>query len=358
LRSGEYLNVNEWIGSTNGSMKLMMTQTGKLVLYTIETYDSWITLQNGRISSVNSDFTAVYELSNVGMPDNLGKMGYLDDSGFLSDYPSNMIGVGSGYNVFKNINAPSNDIQGSPIINSTQESCATACDANGDCFGYVYDKRARNCWLKNKNVLKSDKYTDPSNDFYLRNTKVVGSSQSCDLPVLNVDSTDWSYYQSSGKTMTSSTPCRKIANMAEMPILGYKQDFENKKKISDELAVKINDMNRLLQGNRNLQHVQTKRNTSVDKQNNSDYTITTEIKIPKATEVYVNTAPIKENFTSHPDDMDSPSQRATSVQFKNIEAIVEDSSLVALQENYNYILWSILALMTTIIVIHTLRKQQ
>jgi len=77
LRVGEYLDVNEWIGSTNGSMKLMMNSNGSLVLYTIETYDSWITLNNGKVASVNNDFTAVYELSNVGIPGNLGKMGYI-----------------------------------------------------------------------------------------------------------------------------------------------------------------------------------------------------------------------------------------------------------------------------------------
>ena len=57
-------------------------------------------------------------------------------------------------------------------------------------------------------------------------------------------------------------------------------------------------------------------------------------------------------------DQNSPSQRARGVQFKNIDAIVEDSTLVAVQENYSYILWSILAVITSIIVVKILRKQQ
>jgi hypothetical protein len=72
MRVGEYLNATEWIGSTNGSMKLMMNQNGSLVLYTTEAYNSWITLNNGKIASVNADFTAVYELSKVGIRSNLG----------------------------------------------------------------------------------------------------------------------------------------------------------------------------------------------------------------------------------------------------------------------------------------------
>jgi hypothetical protein len=352
MRVGEYLNPNEWIGSTNGSLKLMMNPDGSLVLYTTEAYDSWITLNNGKIASVSDDFTAVYELSNVGIPGNLGKMGYIDDNGALSEYPSNMIGPGTGYNAFKNINSPYNDLKNMPIINSSPESCASACDSNVGCFGYVYDKSTRNCWLKNKNVLQNNTNNNPATDFYLRNTKVIGSEPSCDTPVINVDSTRWSQYKTSGNAMTDKTPCNKFANMEEMPVLAYKQDFENKKKVSDDLAAKISAMNRTLQNRRDMQHAQTTQNTKTDVQNNSVYNITTDTKIPKAIEVSVN----KESFTNY-DDMNSPSQRAKSVQFKNIDAIVEDSDLVAVQENYNYILWSILALMTTIIVVKSLRSQ-
>jgi hypothetical protein len=46
------------------------------------------------------------------------------------------------------------------------------------------------------------------------------------------------------------------------------------------------------------------------------------------------------------------------VQFKNIDAIVEDSDLVVIQQNYNYVLWCILAVMTGIVVVKTLRKTQ
>ena len=75
IRVGEYLNSGDWIGSNNGSMQLIMNTDGNLVLYTIETYNSWVKLKNNKIASINNDFVAVYELSKVGIPDNLGKMG-------------------------------------------------------------------------------------------------------------------------------------------------------------------------------------------------------------------------------------------------------------------------------------------
>lgn len=357
IRVGEYLNPTEWIGSTNGSLKLMMNKKGSLDLYTTEAYNSWITLNNGKIASVSTDFTAVYELSKVGIRSNLGKMGYVDDNGILSEYPDKMIGAGDGYTPFKNIDSPSNDISGMPLMKKTPESCQVACDNNVKCFGYVYDKSFGNCWLKDKRVIQNNKYNNPATDFYLRNTKVIGANSSCEIPVVNVDSTKWNTYQKSGNSMTSDSLCSKFAHMGEMPVLAYKQEFEEKKKISDDLATKISNMNRILESRRDSQHSQTTQNTISDTRNNFVYNQTMDKKIPKAVEVTINGNPIKESFENI-NDINSPSQRATSVQFKNIDAIVDDSDLVVIQENYNYILWCILAVITSIVVVKTLRKQQ
>ena len=357
IRVGEYLNATEWIGSTNGSMKLMMKADGSLVLYTTEAYNSWVTLNNGKIASINADFTAVYEVSKVGIPGNLGKMGYIDDNGVLSEYPDKMIGAGSGYTPFKSINSPLGDLSGMPLMNKTPESCQTDCDNNVKCFGYVYDRTNRICRLKDKSVLQNDKYNTMHTDLYLRNTKVIGANSSCDIPVVNTDSTTWNNYQKSGKSMTSDSLCSKFAHMGEMPVLAYKKEFEDKKKISDDLATKISDMNRILEARRDSQHSQTTQNTRSDEINNLVYNQTMDSKIPKAVEVTIPSSMKKEPFANI-NDINSPSQRVKSVQFKNIDAIVDDSNLVTIQENYNYILWCILAVMTSIVVVKTLRKSQ
>jgi hypothetical protein len=268
-----------------------------------------------------------------------------------------MIGAGDGYTPFKNINSPSGDLSGMPLMNKTPESCQTACDNNIKCFGYVYDKTNSSCLLKDKNVIKNNKYNTPKTDFYLRNTKVIGANSSCDIPVVNADSTTWSNYQKSGKSMTSDSLCSKFAYMGEMPVLAYKQEFEEKKKISDDLAAKISEMNRILEARRDAQHSQTKQNTAADTINNLVYNQTMDSKIPKAVEVSIPSAMKKEPFANI-NDINSPSQRAKTVQFKNIDAIVDDSNLVAIQQNYNYVLWCILAVMTSIVVVKTLRKNE
>ena len=116
-------------------------------------------------------------------------------------------------------------------------------------------------------------------------------------------------------------------------------------------------MNRILQARRESQYSQTTQNTISDVTNNLVYNQTMDTKIPKAVEVTINGASKREPFANI-NDLNSPSQRAKSVQFKNIDAIVEDSNLVTIQQNYNYVLWCILAVMTSVVVVKTLRKQQ
>lgn len=360
IRVGEYLNPGDWVGSNNGSMQLTMNNNGSLVLYTIETYDSWVKLKSGKIAGVNNDFVAVYELSKVGIPDNLGKMGYIDDNGVLSEYPKNMIGAGKGYIQLKNINIPTNTL-GRPIQNKTTEECASACESNDKCFGYIYNKGGRTCWLKDNNILTQNRYNAPNTDLYLRNTNVIGSSESCKVDVINVESTTWNKYQASNKQMSKDTLCSKFANMEEMPILAYQQDYDDKKNISDALAARIDEMTNALQSNMKSQNVQTTQNTDFNTMSGV-VTEDTELKIITAVDTSTaNISGFKNMNIREPygnmSDQNSPSQRARGVQFKNIDAIVEDSSLVAVQENYDYILWIILAIITAIIVVKILRKQ-
>jgi hypothetical protein len=114
-------------------------------------------------------------------------------------------------------------------------------------------------------------------------------------------------------------------------------------------------MNKVLQARRGSQNVQTKTNTINDATNNVVYNQTMDAKIPKAVEVSIDGTSKKEPFENI-NDLNSPSQRAKTVRFKNIDAIVEDSKLVAVQENYNYVLWSIVTVVAGIVAIKSFRS--
>ena len=76
LKTGEVLAPNEWIGSTNGSLKLLMQTDGNLVLYTSELTPGCN--NNGGNMYGIQQVNAVYKLNEMGIPESLGKIGYID----------------------------------------------------------------------------------------------------------------------------------------------------------------------------------------------------------------------------------------------------------------------------------------
>ena len=92
LTSGQVLGSGEWIGSTDGSLKLIMQTDGNLVLYTSNPQANCIKGTNGNMYG-GGWANAVYELDKVGIPGDLGKVGYVDDDEKLSEYPVSMFNI-------------------------------------------------------------------------------------------------------------------------------------------------------------------------------------------------------------------------------------------------------------------------
>ena len=91
INSNVIINSDQWIGSTNGSLKLIMQTDGNLVLYTSNPVSNCIEGSDGK--KYGGAWTnAVYELGEQGDPALVGKVGYVDEDAVLSEYPSTMIG--------------------------------------------------------------------------------------------------------------------------------------------------------------------------------------------------------------------------------------------------------------------------
>jgi len=101
MLSGETLNTDEWISSNDGSLFLIMQSDGNLVLYTTTSTSKCSIQSNGKAYGgvwANS----VHELSEVGDLNNLNKIGYVDDNGNLTQYPSSMISMDENNNIVLN----------------------------------------------------------------------------------------------------------------------------------------------------------------------------------------------------------------------------------------------------------------
>jgi hypothetical protein len=85
ISSGTTLATGDFIGSTDGSIYLIMQSDGNLVLYTSDNSENCQKMKDGNTGG-GENANALYELSEVGIPDNLGKLGYIDSNSLLSIY--------------------------------------------------------------------------------------------------------------------------------------------------------------------------------------------------------------------------------------------------------------------------------
>ena len=88
MTTGSSLAAGDFIGSKDGSTYLLMQEDGNLVVYTSQNVTNCPKMKDGNIGG-GPGANALYDLGTTGFPANLGKIGYVDDDGNLSEYKSN-----------------------------------------------------------------------------------------------------------------------------------------------------------------------------------------------------------------------------------------------------------------------------
>jgi hypothetical protein len=320
LTTGQVLGPDEWIGSNTGLTKLIMQSDGNLVLYASKTQNNW-TVKNDK--TYGGPFAnAVYEMSETGVPGNMGKLGFVDSNDVLSEYPDNMIQKTDKYTILQNTDSAGNDFGGMPLNNSNLEQCKTACTTNDSCAGFVFDRSTNNCWLKNSNVYpKSARQINNNLDLYLRQPKTNNNS-SCSKNIAPIDSLTWERYNKSGRNMSMDTTCG-LARVVQPSIETTDNLKEQIAQVSKEIVDKINDLGKsTAQLNSDMEHSRSTLVGSIDK-------------YEKINEEY-STGAIKYAV--------------------NISGILSDTDQLVLENNYSYMFWSILAI-GAIIITMNLKKR-
>ena len=85
IASGSGLSPGDFVGSNDGSIYLIMQGDGNLVLYTSTQAENCQKMKDGNTGG-GLNANALYELEEIGIPDNLGKIGYIDSNSLLSIY--------------------------------------------------------------------------------------------------------------------------------------------------------------------------------------------------------------------------------------------------------------------------------
>jgi hypothetical protein len=325
LVGGQSLGPNEWIGSNNGTLKLIMQEDGNLVLYTSTVTSGCQTNANGKIFG-KSWVNAVYENNAVGDPSLIGKVGYVDGDANLREYPSSMIGKSKQYDLYNGYDSFGNDLGG--FNTNDMNACMNACNANDECAAFVWQPGANVCYPKNNNAFpKGQRQVNPNLTLAVRRPAVIGSSSSCAKDFKNIDTIEYSNYFK-GSPMDSTSVCGPNI-MLDIPGKELSNVYTELNSVSGNI---VSNQNGLYTDNININ------NTMI----NGEKTMTNNVKDYKQTKTAISSILGK--------------QKESMLNMQDLNAMISDSDLIVLQNNYQYILWSILALGTIIITVNAFKK--
>jgi hypothetical protein len=331
MKMGESLAIGEWIGSNNGNLKLQMETNGNLIIYTTILKQGCIK-NNNKIYGSTDNVNAVYELNNLGNINSLGKVAYIDDDSNLREYPQSMLGKSSEYILYPNFDSDGNTIK-SVNVNQLND-CITECNNNELCNGFSYQNDVNMCYLKDDNMFPNSS-RQYNNNFILglRKPKVI-TNDTCNKNIIEVDTIKYDNYVK-GNMMTSSTECgESVLN---------KEKKERLTKLNSELSelgnIIANKM-MLMFSKDNKIHEKMNKNSSEFQQDIEEYKNTI-----KKLEEYK-----QENSLNIIEGMQ------TIRTMNDINGMLKNSDITVLQENYNYLLWSIAALGLMTITVNIIKK--
>ena len=315
MKSGDTLSMGDFIGSTDGSIYLLMQSDGNLVLYTSQRVENCSNIANGSLSVGGEGATALYKLSEVGNPTNLGKIGYIDKNTELYKYPDNKIGLSNTYVKYADNVSYGNDIPGALYSGGSLDQCKEKCNSLTDCYGFEYHSSGNVCYPKNKNMYPiGPKQSMPNNgyDLYVRDKKIKEGFET-----VEIDTNKWKNYTYNGKMFNDS-----IVDSAS------KQISDADKKTLSNLNKKITSFSQDIQRN----NAEYKNDLSNVHRRNIENTA--------FVKVYHDTYDtIQSNITGSGTDL------------TNINNMVSDTNILVVQQNAHYVMYAIIAIILLIITI-------
>jgi hypothetical protein len=318
IASGSGLSPGDFVGSTDGSIYLIMQSDGNLVLYTSTDEINCKTMKdNNKGGGENAN--ALYELDEVGVPENMGKVAYIDSDSVLYPYSDSNLGLTDEYITYTNFSSAGHDISGKAFSNATVDSCKTACNDLQNCYGFDFDKINNVCYPKDNTMYPKGSRTTAINsdvDLYVRQQKITKPPKGVTDKILNIDSLAYENYPKSDKEMGSSYGLSN-ANTVE------KQQLEQLKIKLDQISQELADNT----GTLNTDEIKVGNQSTLQTQSINNYLKT-----------YENTNDKIKKFTS------------------GMDGIIRDSDITVLKENYNYLFWSILAVGTVLVTMNVTKK--
>lgn len=342
ILSGSGLMGGEWIGSNDGSTRLRMTGDGSLQLVNSIKGPPLCNLQSDGNYGGGSWANAVYKNSSTIPKGLLGSFGYIDSTGSLKKYPSELLEPSNTYT--KNEKYSNNGSIISTSYGSTSDDCANICNSTNGCLGYNFINDGSNACVLTSSI--ETKTPSDISDFYLRNMELNKNnvSSSClETSIENIDTSKWSTYTTStdmtsndncnldlGVELSSSPNLDELANSINTNTANFKT--QNKSYQSDISKNTVKNIKNLIEYGKFSNNNLTFRPSLPDILNKKHF----------APNTLENFKDGKELKTIH--------------ESQNLNITVEDTKLVAIMYNYQFYLWIFLILIIILILFKIMKK--
>mgnify|MGYP001081794685 CR=1 FL=1 len=316
LNVGETLGNNEKLCSDDGSCFLIMQSDGNLVLYVWKSSEGCTKdADDNTIGKTNN--VGLYTFNQMGNPNNIGKLSYVDRNSTRYNIPANMQKLTKVYNnLYPGINLPGNNFPSMPLNNISKSGCESQCNEAEDCYGYVYVNDTQTCWLKEKPEDISFNYNNPQVSTSLKIPTWTGQDPSCSTKRENIDSILFENYPTGGDWQSNMSCSQQLIS---------KTTNNNLQSITDKLnslgQQLVDETNIDLENSQNMQ-IQMAEQNKIAEQDIMEYDkVQAEIN-------YLTKGRHREGMTN----------------LEDIKAMEQDASLWVNMENSEFVLWTLIAL--------------
>uniref|UniRef100_A0A6C0LM79 Uncharacterized protein n=1 Tax=viral metagenome TaxID=1070528 RepID=A0A6C0LM79_9ZZZZ len=316
---GCVLYPGESIFSSNGKLQLIMQSDGNLVLYTSTVEPNERSDTKGNKISDQGGY-ALYGFDDNPNTGYNGILGYVDGAGTLHKYTDGSKLVDDSYTKYSSLQNPwyLYTINGEQYSQKSLADCKKTCTDDTGCGGITYDTQSGTCYYTESNVYLYDTYENEYYDTYLKN--MAPKNPIYTNQTNNISGAKYGRYTIGDDMPNGGDFNLQTATAVTAGLLSQTEDQLN------QLASEISKYNaEFAEYNYKILN-QSKENIKGTKKYLTDYEVT------------------------------SDQIKQAKKQGSNIDAILDDSNVVVLQENYNYALCSILAVGTVIISMVLIKK--
>ena len=309
------LAAGDFIGSTKGDIALVMQSDGNLVLYT---FDDEVNCKrmSDRKTGGGVGANALYDIGKKGSVSNLTQLAYIDQDSRLHPYAQTDVKYDNSYTKFKGDSA-GNDIPDAKFGDATIDSCKAKCDSIPDCAGFTFDEKNKICYPKTNKMYPNSKLETNKTDFltYIRGKTPAKLPLGAKNNITNIDSILYGAYPVADK-LSDDYGLKNATSI-------QKQQMSQLQTKMDQLASQINSLNNKFGQGLEKGYAQVKSN--------------------------------KKGIGDYIKDIELTNKKIDNIG-SNVDNILNDSDIVVLQKNYNYLFWSILATGSVLVTMNIVKN--